>query len=221
MTEAYERAISAQMSFGYSLTGTPLAPSALPYLREQQTLCELQALLAAGRHLPDVAHQAAAQAAQIESAGRPGSAVHFYILETAAHLRLGRSEEARQALERALTIAQPEGVTTPFVECGLTDSALWPPGPLAAATPTESAARPKAADHLYVLGPDEGVLEMPSQREREVLRLIAAGMSNREIADRIFVTEGTVKNHAHSLYGKLNVTTRTQAIARARELGLL
>jgi LuxR family maltose regulon positive regulatory protein len=46
-------------------------------------------------------------------------------------------------------------------------------------------------------------------------------MSNREIADRIFVTEGTVKNHAHSLYGKLNVTTRTQAIARARELGLL
>jgi LuxR family maltose regulon positive regulatory protein len=62
---------------------------------------------------------------------------------------------------------------------------------------------------------------MPSQREREVLRLIAAGMSNREIADRIFVTEGTVKNHAHSLYGKLNVTTRTQAIARARELGLL
>ena len=221
LTEAYERAISAQMSFGYSLTGTPLAPSALPYLREQQTLCELQALLAAGRHLPDVAHQAAAQAAQIESAGRPGSAVHFYILETAAHLRLGRSEEARQALERALTIAQPEGVTTPFVECGLTDSALWPPGPLAAATPTESAARPKAADHLYVLGPDEGVLEMPSQREREVLRLIAAGMSNREIADRIFVTEGTVKNHAHSLYGKLNVTTRTQAIARARELGLL
>jgi LuxR family maltose regulon positive regulatory protein len=41
-----------------------------------------------------------------------------------------------------------------------------------------------------------------------------------EIADRIFVTEGLL-NHAHSLYGKLNVTTRTQAIARARELGLL
>ena len=221
LTEAYERAISAQMSSGYSLAVTPLAPSALPYLREQQTLCELQALLAAGRHLPDVARQAAVHAAQIESAGRPGSALHFHVLETAAHIRLGRPQDARQALDRALTIAQPEGVTTPFLECGLADWALLPPGIVSAATLPEPVARQTPADHLYLLEPDEGVLEMPSQREREVLRLIAAGMSNREIADRIFVTEGTVKNHAHSLYGKLNVTTRTQAIARARELGLL
>jgi len=132
--------------------------------------------------------------------------MNFHILETAAYIRLERPQDARQALHRALTIAQPEGVTTPFLECGLADSALLPPGVVSAATLPDPAAR-QTADHLVVLEPDEGVLEMPSQREREVLRLIAAGMSNREIADRIFVTEGTVKNHAHSLY--------------ARELGLL
>jgi LuxR family maltose regulon positive regulatory protein len=54
-----------------------------------------------------------------------------------------------------------------------------------------------------------------------VLRLLAAGASNREIADRLVVSVGTVKKHGYNLFGKLGVTSRTQAIARARTLGLL
>ena len=58
-------------------------------------------------------------------------------------------------------------------------------------------------------------------RELEILRLIDSGLTNREIADRLFVSVGTIKTHTHRAYAKLDVTGRTQALARARGLGLL
>ncbi len=64
-------------------------------------------------------------------------------------------------------------------------------------------------------------LDRLSEREREVLRLIARGASNKEIAAALFVTEGTVKNHVTSILAKLEVGDRTQAALRARELGLV
>ena len=63
--------------------------------------------------------------------------------------------------------------------------------------------------------------EALSSREVEVLRLLAAGLSNQEIADRLVLSEGTVKTHTHNLYGKLGVQSRTQAVARAHELHLV
>jgi DNA-binding NarL/FixJ family response regulator len=60
-----------------------------------------------------------------------------------------------------------------------------------------------------------------SEREQEVLRLLADGRSNREIAAKLFLAEGTVKNHVTNLLGKLGVRDRTQAALRARDLGLL
>jgi ATP/maltotriose-dependent transcriptional regulator MalT len=60
-----------------------------------------------------------------------------------------------------------------------------------------------------------------TERELEVLRLTAAGNSNRQIASELFLTLNTVKSHIHHIYGKLGVGSRTQAIARARELRLL
>lgn len=60
-----------------------------------------------------------------------------------------------------------------------------------------------------------------SEREREVLRLLADGRSNREIAAKLFLAEGTVKNHVTNLLGKLGARDRTQAALRARDLGLL
>ena len=65
------------------------------------------------------------------------------------------------------------------------------------------------------------LIEPLSERELQVLRLITAGLSNREIAAELVLTVGTVKRHASNIYGKLNVHKRTQAVARARELGLL
>lgn len=60
-----------------------------------------------------------------------------------------------------------------------------------------------------------------SERELEVLGLVAAGLTNREIAHRLFITVGTVKRHINNIYGKLEARHRAEAVARARDLGLL
>jgi len=69
--------------------------------------------------------------------------------------------------------------------------------------------------------PGAGLVEPLSERELEVLRLVADGLTNQDIADRLFIAVSTVKSHTNSIYGKLGVRNRTQAIALARESGLL
>jgi LuxR family maltose regulon positive regulatory protein len=69
--------------------------------------------------------------------------------------------------------------------------------------------------------PASSLIEPLSQRELEVLQLIAQGLSNREISERLFLALDTVKGHNRKIFGKLDVQRRTEAIARARELGLL
>ena len=68
---------------------------------------------------------------------------------------------------------------------------------------------------------NQGLVEPLSERELEVLALIATGASNREIADELFIAEGTVKNHVTSILGKLGVRDRTQAALKAREAGII
>ncbi len=65
------------------------------------------------------------------------------------------------------------------------------------------------------------MVEPLSERELIVLQLVAEGLSNQEIADRLVVTVNTVKTHIGNIFGKLDVKSRTQAIARARELRLM
>ena len=65
------------------------------------------------------------------------------------------------------------------------------------------------------------LIEPLTEREMEVLRLLAEGLSNKEIAGRLVITEGTVKNHVSNLIAKLNVRDRTQAILKAQEYGLI
>ena len=65
------------------------------------------------------------------------------------------------------------------------------------------------------------LVEPLSERELQVLPLLAAGLSNRAIAAELAVTLGTIKKHLNNIFGKLAVSSRTQAIAHARELGLL
>jgi LuxR family maltose regulon positive regulatory protein len=67
----------------------------------------------------------------------------------------------------------------------------------------------------------EGLMEPISERELEVLHLIAAGLSNREIAGKLFISLNTVKTHTKSINSKLSVNSRTKAVARAKDLGLL
>jgi DNA-binding NarL/FixJ family response regulator len=88
-------------------------------------------------------------------------------------------------------------------------------GRLASTSPTGGAAAGGAV-------PDQGGLPQPlTEREWEVLRAMAGGLSNREIADRLVITEGTVKNHVSNVLGKLDARDRTQAILKAQALRLI
>ncbi|HSS19701.1 MAG TPA: response regulator transcription factor [Pyrinomonadaceae bacterium] len=69
--------------------------------------------------------------------------------------------------------------------------------------------------------PSESGIDPLSERELEILRLIAHGASNREIAGKLFLAEGTVKNHVTSILGKLDVRDRTQAAVKAKDSGLV
>ena len=69
--------------------------------------------------------------------------------------------------------------------------------------------------------PEAGLAEPFSERERDIVRLLAAGLSNREIADRLCLAEGTVKNYVTAILQKLGARDRTQAALRAREMGLI
>jgi LuxR family maltose regulon positive regulatory protein len=84
--------------------------------------------------------------------------------------------------------------------------------------PGPSLAFSEGPGHAVRLSPS--LIEPLSERELEVLQLIADGLSNREIADRLFLSLNTVKAHTRNIYGKLDVHSRTQAVARAQDLGL-
>jgi LuxR family maltose regulon positive regulatory protein len=145
-------------------------------------------------------------------------------------------EPALAALQRALTLAEPEVYIRTFVDLGapmaalLRQAAAWGIAPnyvgtLLAAFPrtegrglrTESQEPP----HSVLRAQSAALVEPLTPRELEVLQLIAAGHSNREIARTLVVSLGTVKKHLSNIFGKLATTSRTQAIARARELQLL
>jgi LuxR family maltose regulon positive regulatory protein len=82
-------------------------------------------------------------------------------------------------------------------------------------------AEPEEPKHSAISAQSAALVEPLTPRELEVLRLIATGYSNREIARILVVSLGTVKKHLSNIFGKLATTSRTQAIARARELQLL
>jgi LuxR family maltose regulon positive regulatory protein len=133
------------------------------------------------------------------------------------------------ALERALALAEPEGYVRIFVDEGppmahlLYKAATRGIAPdyarrLLAAFPV---AEPEKADPSKSQVPESGMVEPLSERELEVLQLIAEGLTNREIAARLFLALNTVKSHSGNIYSKLGVHSRTQAVARARALGIL
>jgi len=92
---------------------------------------------------------------------------------------------------------------------------LRKPGAAAGAEAVEAGGRP-----LDSGAANQGLVEPLSKRELEVLQWIDQGLSNAEIADRMVVAQSTVKTHINNIYTKLGVQTRTQAVRRARELGL-
>jgi ATP/maltotriose-dependent transcriptional regulator MalT len=170
---------------------------------------------------------------QLLNAARAGSRTSR-VIEILAFLALalqalGDTPQAIAALQRALTLAEPEGYIRIFVDegppmaCLLYQALTRGIRPdyvlrLLAAFPVPE---PEAATPSVVHRPSAALVEPLSERELEVLQLIAGGLTNREIASRLFLSLNTVKAHTRNTYGKLDVHTRTEAAARARALGLI
>jgi LuxR family maltose regulon positive regulatory protein len=164
--------------------------------------------------------------AAAEAGGRIGSQIEALLLQSLAHEALDDQGQARIPLQRALALAEPEGYIQLFADEGAPLARLlereWEAGGsmqtylqrLHAAFAIQLTAHPAP----LALDP---AAEPLTAREREVLRLIAEGLSNQELAARLHVSPQTVKVHTRNIYSKLGVASRTQAVARGRALGFL
>jgi LuxR family maltose regulon positive regulatory protein len=167
-----------------------------------------------------------------EAAGRTGKLIEILTLQALALWERNKKEQAVGTLTRALALAEPEGYVRTFVDEGaamgdLLSAALEDrqrnPSGAAGRVPARYLAKLMAALAQDAAAPsvDERLPEPVRERELEVLALIAAGKSNAEIARELFVSVSTVKTHINNLYRKLDARNRTQAVARAREMGVL
>ncbi|MCL4296661.1 MAG: tetratricopeptide repeat protein [Anaerolineae bacterium] len=160
--------------------------------------------------------------------GRGRSVIEILLLQALAQQANGDTFQAMSRLQQALTLAQTEGFVRIFVDNGppleklLRQAAVrgimvdYVDKLLAAFDTRErQVTRPPARPSPSAL------IEPLSEREVEVLRFLAAGLSNEAIANRLIITVSTVKKHLSTIYGKLDVHSRTAAVARARELDIL
>lgn len=168
-----------------------------------------------------------------EAAGRLRALLDMLALETLVRNASGDKDGALQTLRHALALGEPEGFVRTFADKGTAMGAL-----IAEAAPghvsPDYARRLLGAfgkpEVVYLpvsvfeaTAPAKGLepAEPLSEREIEVLRLIATGLSNADAGKRLFIAPSTVKKHLENIYSKLGTRNRTQAIARAREAGLL
>jgi len=154
--------------------------------------------------------------------------IELSLLQSLAWQARRETEPALAALDGALAIAEPEGYVRIFLDHGIPLAHLLyrvaEREPERAYVGRLLAAMPELEEGLGLPAVSEArqsIVEPLTNRELEVLQLIAAGLSNREIAVRLTIAHGTVKVHTSRIYGKLNVHSRTQAVQRARELGIL
>jgi len=163
--------------------------------------------------------------AQAQADGRDGDLVEIHIVTALAHKAGGNTADAVQCLHNALELASPDGYVRVFLD-----------------EPEELehllryvAARGNQREYAqHILSAVEGAPatiqhvgsarsngpDALSEREAEVLRLVAVGLSNRDIGERLFISEKTVKTHLSNILGKLGAANRTQAVEQAHRMGL-
>ena len=206
-----------------------------PGWRGIEYLALARVLAAQGKH-PEAINLLNQLSNTAEAEGRFGDAIAIYVVKALVNRDSGNQASAYDSLEKALILAEPERYMRIFVDEGepmrlllidiqhnLVQRAgnvngggmlrlLHYVDEVLAAFPGE---KPSAANQPHLF------LEPLSERELEILQLISTGLSNQEIADFLIIALSTVKSHINNIYGKLGTHKRTQAVALARDKGLL
>jgi LuxR family maltose regulon positive regulatory protein len=222
----------------------PVGREASSFAQEWSEIARARILIAQG--LLDEATSLLNQLARLtETEGRNGRLIEILALQAIAWQARNDTVRALAALGKSLALAEPEGYVRTFIDegppmaallrLGLQRSRAWSDPRTAkyanellaafAAEAHDQKPMPAVADAPFAVqfspALSSALVEPLSERELEVLRLLASGLSNSEIAEELILSVGTVKAHVHHIYVKLDVHGRVQAVARARELGLL
>lgn len=206
----------------------------LSFMREFEHITLARVLIAefqlnhANRHILEALELLERLLKAAEDGGRTGSLIEIIILQALAHQAQEKLSSAPAALARALSLAEPEGYIRIFVDEGEslrellirlkaqgTGTNAYIEKLLTAFS--QSATIPQSE----IENQKTKIVDPLSPRELEVLHLIAQGLSNDEISKRLFLALSTVKGHNLKIFGKLGAKSRTEVVARARELGLL
>ena len=154
--------------------------------------------------------------------------IEILILQSIAHQAQGDLPAAFLPLQHALAFGEPEGYVRMFLDEGSSMMQLLREASAREIMPDYTdkllaafEAEKRKSEDKPDLPPAQPLIEPLSQRELEILQLIAQGLSNREIGERLFLALDTIKGHNRKIFDKLQVQSRTEAVARARELGLL
>jgi len=160
-----------------------------------------------------------------EEGARIGSIIEILVLQALAFEAQDKISSAVESLERALKLARQEGYLSLFVDEGPPIEALLKKINSEDGKMKEYIHKLRAAcerkEALSASLSPQPLIEPLSERELEVLQLMAEGLINREIASRLYLSQNTIKVYTRNIYGKLGVNNRTQAAAKARELGIL
>jgi LuxR family maltose regulon positive regulatory protein len=200
------------------------------YVRIDEYLVLVRLLIAraTGTDLPDALRLLGRLSAETERVGLESKSIEMAALEALAWNESGDPEKAMAALERALSSAAQRGYVQLFVDEGRPMAELLYQAVERDIVPQHAGRVLAGFGDLDRTLPAGGLqeplprgVEALSEREIEVLELVAEGLSNREIARALLISLSTVKVHTYHIYGKLDVHSRTQAVAKARALGIL
>jgi LuxR family maltose regulon positive regulatory protein len=196
-----------------------LSPADTPLHWDELIYFTYVRLLLSENRLEDARTLLATMERSAQQGQRNRKLVTIYLQQALVQQALGHTKQALDRLERALHLAAPEDYRRAFLDEGQTIVDMIP------------RVRTAAPDFVDQVLADAGVgqavpraqalVEPLSERELEILRLIAAGRSNPEIADMLYLSLNTIKWHVKNLYGKLNAGSRVEAVARAQEFDLL